>query len=86
MEFISFICVFIIMMILFSLIGPFIMYLVPIILLVFFIRMLIAPRNTHTYYYDNSHQDNTYDNTNSKPKHDAIDVEYTEHDDEASEQ
>ncbi len=76
---ISFICTIIIMVILFSLIGPIIIYFLPIIVLILLFRYLFMPkRTTHTYYYDST-QDT---NTTSKPKHDAIDVEYTERDED----
>lgn len=78
-DILSLICTFIIMMILFTLIGPVIIYLLPVILIILFFKYLFMPkRTTHTYHYD-SNQD-TYQT--SKPKHDAIDVEYTEHDED----
>ncbi len=76
---ISLICTIIIMIILFSLIGPIIIYFLPVIVLILLFRYLFMPRRTtHTYYYD-SNQDA---HQTTKPKHDAIDVEYTEHEDD----
>lgn len=78
---ISLICTIIVMVILFSLIGPIIVYLLPIILIVLFFRYMFMPRHTtHTYYYDDDTSQNTH--STSKPKHDAIDVEYTEHEED----
>ena len=69
---ITLIAFFVIIMIL----GWLLPYLLPILL-------IFGRKHVHIHTYDNSQSDNSYyqEQPKSNPKHDAIDVEYTEHDD-----
>lgn len=85
-EFMDFIIFIIFGIIIFTLLGTFLPILAPILIFVLLVNVLRGFLNRRSYRNDN--YDNYYeseDDTNSKytsnpPKHDAIDVEYTEHD------
>lgn len=80
MDFIIFI---IFGIIIFTLLGTFLPILAPILIFVLLVNVLRGFLNRRSYRHDNYYE--SEDDTNSKftsnpPKHDAIDVEYTEHD------
>lgn len=71
-------------LILFLFFGFLLPYLFPIllvVLLVVFLRSLFKPHK-NTYDYDDTNYQDTSNKSNSQPKNGAIDVEYTERDDD----
>ena len=60
-------------------------FILPIIIVFWIISLFAQRRHVHVYTY-NSAQNNQEEQPKSTPKHGAIDVEYTEHEDDGDEQ
>lgn len=81
---ITFIAFFVIIFIFGSLASWLLPIILPIILVLWIISLIFGRRHVHIHTFDNSQDDSSYyqEQPKSSPKHNAIDVEYTEHDDD----
>lgn len=70
----KYIAIFMVIMIL----GSLLPYILPILLIIWFFSLFRTRKTTHTEYYEEQPQD-----TYTPPKHDAIDVEFTEREDDS---